>query len=44
MRSLHGRLDTIDESGLEGGDHYRVVLWPSPPAEVQVVKLWAMAE
>lgn len=38
VRSLGGGFDTIDESGLEGGDHYRVVLWPAPAAEVRVVK------
>jgi hypothetical protein len=44
VRSLHGGLGTIDGSGLEGGDHYRVVLWPAPSAEVQVIKQWAAGE
>jgi hypothetical protein len=40
VRSLGGGFATIDESGLEGNDHYRVVLWPSPPDEIRVVKQW----
>jgi hypothetical protein len=44
VRSLHGGLATIDRSGLEGGDHYRAVLWPSPPQELRVLKQWAPAE
>ena len=31
----------IDGSGVEGGDHYRAVLWPAPKGEVRVVKQWA---
>jgi hypothetical protein len=41
VRSLHGGLATLDESGLEGADHYRVVLWPAPPEEVRVLLQWA---
>jgi hypothetical protein len=44
VRCLHGRLGTIDETGLKGGDHYRAVLWPAPEAEVRVVKQWAAGE
>jgi hypothetical protein len=40
VRSLHGGLGTVDETGLEGGDHYRAVLWPAPPDDVRVVKAW----
>ena len=40
VRSHHGGLDTIDESGLEGNDHYLAVLWPAPPAELRVIKQW----
>jgi hypothetical protein len=40
VRSFHGGFDTIDESGLEGNDHYRAVLWPAPPAELKVIKQW----
>src|SRR4051794_20059316 len=29
VRSLHGGLGTIDESGLEGSDHYSIMLWPA---------------
>lgn len=38
VRSFHGGFDTIDESGLEGEDHYLAVLWPAPPMDVQVIK------
>lgn len=35
VRILYGGLDTLSEDGLEGDDHYRVLLWPGaerPPA------------
>lgn len=44
VRSLSGGFDTIDESGFDGGDHYRVVLWPAPPADLRVVKQWVYSE
>jgi hypothetical protein len=44
VRSLGGGFRTIDESGLKGRDHYRVVLWPAPPADVRVVKQWVTPE
>lgn len=40
VRSFHGGLGTLDESGLDGQDHYLAVLWPAPPAGVTVVKQW----
>ena len=40
VRSFHDGLDTIDDSGLGGNDHYRVVLWPAPPEEYRVLKQW----
>jgi hypothetical protein len=43
VRSLHGGLGTLDESGLDGGDYYKVALWLAAPAEVTVVKQWAPA-
>lgn len=44
VRSLGGGFTSIDESGLEGEDHYRLVLWPAPAGEVQIVKQWVPAE
>ncbi len=44
VRCLHGGLGTLSADGLDGGDHYRAVLWPAPPAEVRVVKQWAAGE
>src|SRR5260370_5622182 len=44
VRSLGGGFDTIDESGLEGSDHYRVVLWPAPASDLRVVKQWVPPE
>lgn len=38
VRSFHVGFDTIDETGLEGNDHYLAVLWPAPPAELHIVK------
>jgi hypothetical protein len=44
VRSFHGGFDTIDESGLEGNDHYLLVLWPAPAAELRVIKKWVPRE
>lgn len=40
VRTFHGGFSTIDETGLEGNDHYLAVLWPAPPAELRVIKQW----
>jgi hypothetical protein len=33
VRAYFGGLDTVSADGLEGDDHYRVVLWPAPAQE-----------
>ncbi len=34
-------LDTISDDGLDGGDHYRIQLWPrTGSADVQILKGW----
>lgn len=38
VRAYHGGLSTLSEDGLDGEDHYRLVLWPAPPGEVVVLK------
>ncbi|WP_375465358.1 hypothetical protein [uncultured Methylobacterium sp.] len=38
VRAYHGRLGTLSEDRLDGDDHYRIVLWPAPFAEVAVLK------
>jgi hypothetical protein len=40
VRSFHGGLNTIDESGLEGNDHYCAQLWPAPADKDRVLKQW----
>lgn len=37
-RIYYGDLDTLSQDGLAGNDHYRVVLWPSPPDNITVLK------
>lgn len=39
IRSAAGGLDDADE--LDGGDHYRIQLWPASAAEPEVLKWWA---
>jgi hypothetical protein len=34
----------MDESGLEGNDHYLAILWPAPPTELKVIKQWTPQE
>ncbi|WP_279359620.1 hypothetical protein [Methylobacterium indicum] len=38
VRTAHGGLATIDPDGLDGRDHYRIVLWPAPVAEIAILK------
>jgi hypothetical protein len=38
---LFGGLSKISESGLEGEDFYRVLLWPSGKQPLKVLKQWA---
>lgn len=40
VRAFYGKLGTLNESGLEGEDHYTVVLWTAPFAELVVLKEW----
>lgn len=44
VRTFHGGFNTIDETGLEGSDHYLAVLWPAPPSDVRVIKQYAPDE
>jgi hypothetical protein len=38
-RASYGGLDSLSEDGLEGGDHYRVQLWPVPgPSAARLIK------
>lgn len=39
-RVFWGGLDTLNDDGLKGNDHYKVVLWPAPASGVVVVKQW----
>ena len=41
VRACFGRLGTLSEDGLEGDDHYRLLLWPAPFAPVAVLKQYA---
>lgn len=38
VRVSYARLTDLSDNGLEGDDHYRVQLWPGPPAPVNVLK------
>ena len=37
-RIYYGELDSIRNNGLDGDDHYKVVLWPAPYAPVKIIK------
>ena len=37
-RIYYGRLNTLRGNGLEGDDHYRVLLWKAPLAPLKVIK------
>jgi hypothetical protein len=40
VRAFYGALGSLSADGLEGKDHYLVVLWPAPPRELVVLKEW----
>lgn len=37
-RIFYGDLNSLRENDLEGDDHYRVVLWPSDPGPLKILK------
>ena len=38
VRAYFGGLDTLSEDRLDGDDHYRILLWPAPSADIAVLK------
>jgi hypothetical protein len=43
-RIFYGGLHTLNDDGLEGADHYRIVLWPETETEPRVLKQRAQPE
>lgn len=43
-RIYYGNLEALSEDGLEGDDHYRVVLWPGEPTEPKILKKKSRAD
>lgn len=37
-RIFYGKLDSLSEDGLEGDDHYKVVLWPGERVDAKVIR------
>ena len=37
-RVYYGKLYTVSEDGLEGDDHYQIILWPSEDRTLKVLK------
>ena len=38
VRAYFGGMNTVSDDGLDGEDHYRLVLWPAPPSPIVVLK------
>lgn len=38
VRLYYGSLKALSENGLEGDDHYKVVLWPGSPVDLRIIK------
>lgn len=38
IRAFYGGLDTLSFDGLEGDDHYKIVMWQAPFEDVKVLK------
>lgn len=37
-RIYYGQLEALSDDGLDGNDHYRIVLWPSEKLELTILK------
>jgi hypothetical protein len=37
-RIYYGDLNSLSDDGLEGNDHYRIVLWRASPGPIKVLK------
>ena len=40
VRIFYGDLDSLSEDGLEGDDHYKIVMWRDAPIDLKVLKQW----
>ncbi|HAG83329.1 MAG TPA: hypothetical protein DCL61_19840 [Cyanobacteria bacterium UBA12227] len=40
VRIFYGSLDSVSANGLDGEDHYKIVLWSAPLSRVVIVKQW----
>ncbi len=40
VRMYHANLDKLSEDGLDGDDHYQIVIWPDAYKDVVVLKRW----
>ena len=40
IRAYYGNLDKLSFNGLEGDDHYKIIVWQAPFEEVKVLKLY----
>ncbi len=40
VRCYFGNLSSFSDDGLDGDDHYRIVMWPAPQAPLRVLKQW----
>ena len=41
IRAYFGGLGTLSADALEGDDHYRLVMWPAPSADIAILKQYA---
>ncbi len=42
VRIYYGGLGSISEDGLDGKDHYRVVIWPEENKPLEILKKWPL--
>lgn len=43
VRVHHGKLDTLSVDGLDGDDHYIIMIWPGPAEGVRILKQYTGA-
>lgn len=41
VRIYYSELESISENGLDGNDHYKVLIWPEEASNLKIIKKWS---
>lgn len=42
VRIYYSALESISEDGLDGNDHYKVLIWPEEYSDFKIIKKWSL--